>query len=376
MKGNTVKIRVEGLNIDRQLARLSASVNLFDVVRKSRKVVVFQVNREDESKALAFFPSECYNVTILGTEGVFSVFDGLKKRPALFLCVIVCFCALFFLNGFVWRVEISGEPDDVKQVESVLKQRGIGAGSLKSSLDLDLAENLICNSLQNIKYAIISLKGCTVFVELYQKDVPEDIVDLNKPQSIYSNTSGVISRMLVISGTPRVSVGDKVEKGQLLIEGVRTFADGTQTPVCAAGEVYATVTSVGYETFDGYADVTERTGKKQSFCFLSLFGFKQDENFSTSFEDFEVERKVSTLFPLPISIVHVDVYECVKKRVSLSFDDNYENLKSVALKKAVEAAGDAEISEKNFGFFEEDGKYTVWAEVYAEVRIDFYKNGG
>ena len=84
MKGNTVKIRVEGLNIDRQLARLSASVNLFDVVRKSRKVVVFQVNRGDESKALAFFPSECYNVTILGTEGVFSylsqIFNMDKRR--------------------------------------------------------------------------------------------------------------------------------------------------------------------------------------------------------------------------------------------------------------------------------------------------------
>ena len=66
----------------------------------------------------------------------------------------------------------------------------------------------------------------------------------------------------------------------------------------------------------------------------------------------------------------------VSEKLKEKMINYYENLKSVALKKAVEAAGDAEISGKNFGFFEEDGRYTVWAEVYAEVRIDFYKNGG
>ena len=51
--------------------------------------------------------------------------------------------------------------------------------------------------------------------------------------------------MVVVSGTPRVQVGDQVKKGQLLIEGVRTNSDQTTQPVRAVGQVFADINYCG-----------------------------------------------------------------------------------------------------------------------------------
>lgn len=365
-----IRLRVEGLNIDRQFARMTGSgVAVRDVDRKGHKTLEMSVIKSQKSNAVAFFPPECYNVTVIGEVGFAAALSAVKKRAVLAaLCALFTVC-VFVMGGYVWRVDIDAG-DNTAAVVSLLRQNGLWIGAAKSGIDLDAAENLICNGLPGVKYAVVSLKGSTLTVKTYAKETPAPQIDLNEPGSVYAAADGVITRMVVVSGTPRVSVGDEVKKGQLLIEGVRTFADGSVEPTRAVGEVYADVTATGSAVFDEYVTRFVKTGEckvRRGVSFLGYDGTKTP----ALYEHQIAESQSVTLFPLPITITVTRIYRAESVTEKLNFDDFRDEIREKALAAALMACG-AESGSVVYGEIRNGGTVTVTAEVTARRAIGVY----
>jgi len=249
---------------------------------------------------------------------------------------------------------------------------GLWVGVSKNSIKLDEAENAICNSMPNVNYAIVAIKGCTVFVTVYPKETPTEIVDYTKPNSIYATQDGVISRILLISGTARVKVGDSVKKGQLLIEGVRTFPDGSTEPVCAVGEVFATVGIKGESRFDDFKTQLVKTQEFTKFHSLQLLNFDSAKKIGQIYDNQIVETAQSTLFPLPVKIVTTTVYRAEETKVKQNIDDCRETCRQEALSYALSKLDGKKYTDVNYSEIKTEGGILVVAEVFVEIRLDTY----
>jgi len=360
------RLRIEGANIDRQFDKMiKAGIIAKDIKKTSRLTIEFSISHFQKNKALDFFDSECYNVLTIDNALVSSFLYFCKTRFVFVACILTFVLATCWLDDFIWRVEINSQIDKVA-VEKVLKENGVWIGSGKL-IDLDKTENLLCNNLSDINYAIVSIKGCTLFVDVYKKTTPQQIEEKDE-KNIYATKDGVISRIVVVRGTARVSVGDSVSKGQLLIEGVRTFNDQMSQPVRAIGEVYATVCTYGQTRVDRFETKLVKTGKSKKVFGLKLFGFEispPDNIFDFSIE----EQSQYTFFPLPVTVITKTVYEAEQQKTETYFDEQL--CKQKALEKALKTVG-AKYDDVQYKIEQDDKNIFVTAKVFAQQRIDTY----
>ena len=362
------RLRIEGTNIDRQFDKMIKSgITAKDIKRPDKKSIEFCLNARQLKQGIDFFESECYNVLTINNAPVCTFVDFLKKRFVFALCLVVLVASLFTLQGYIWKIEISGDMDE-KVVQRVLDESGFAIGVDKNKIVLDEAENLVCNKLPQAKYAIVSIKGSTLFVEVYKKQQPQDIVDFNEAKNLYASCDGVVSRMVVVSGTPRVQVGDQVKKGQLLVEGVRTNTDGTTAPVRAVGQVFAQVSYVGSAKFNQYKTTYKKTGENKKVFNLALFGFKTKANVEI-YENQTEERYVKTLFPLPVKIINTVVYQTEKQVEKNVFDQNFYN--DLALQNAMQQ-GVLVFDDVEYEQVPCDDGIVVYAKIKKQKQIDTY----
>lgn len=366
--GGYVRYRVEGLNIDRQFDKMIKSgITAKDIKRRDKKCIEFSLPVAQAKQGIDFFASECYNILTINNAVVFTFLNFLKNRWLFALCMVAMATSLFLLGGYIWRVDISGDID-THVVKQVLEQNGLSAGVKKKGILLDEAENLICNNLPQAKYAVVSIKGSTLFVEVFKKEKPQQIIDFNDCKSIYANCDGVVSRIVVVSGTPRVNVGDVVTKGQLLIENVRTFNDGTTQPVRAVGQVFADVVYDGYSHFDGYEKVLTKTGKSKRVFNLSLFGFCTNNNVDI-FANQICDVNEQTFCTLPIKITNTTVYEVVEQKQKITFDrQKHEQLAYQHLLQQVLC----DKKDVTYTIEQNQDKIIVTAQVVLQKQIDTY----
>ena len=366
--GGYVRYRVQGLNIDRQFDKMIKSgITAKNIKRYDKKCIEFSLPLSQAKQGIDFFASECYNVLTINNAVLFAFLNFLKNRWIFALCLVAMTTSLFVLGCYVWRVDISGDIDEAI-VQQVLQQNGLYIGAKKSDISLDNAENLVCNSLPQAKYAIVSIKGSTLFVQVVKKEQPQQVVDFSDHKSIYASSDGIVSRIILVSGTPRVNVGDVVKKGQLLIENVRVFNDGTSQPVSAVGQVFAEVVCKGYSVFDGYESVLTKTGKSKKVFNLSLFGFST-KNKTEIFKKQTQDVSIKTFCTLPIKITTTVVFEVVEQKQKINFDlQKYQNLACQNLLQTV-------LCDKNqvtYTVEKQNDKTIVSAQVVLQKQIDSY----
>lgn len=254
------------------------------------------VQKKDLAKAVAILESMCYNYSV---KSPFSL-KALLKRLPLVITAAVCAIAVFSSNLFVWRIDVHGaEGARLVEVLNVARECGARSGAVKSLVETDELTAALRGS-EGISSASVSLEGNTLKIWVLTADSPEP--PDSSGESIVSGYDGVITRLVVESGTPLVAVGDVVKRGDVLVTGdVYSTLDGSligQTEV--RGSVYARVT-FNYSYPVRSMSALEGTGNTFTDTSLSLFGLTIG-GAAPPFELYESESTTSLLFPLPIAV--------------------------------------------------------------------------
>ncbi|HIX66764.1 MAG TPA: sporulation protein YqfD [Candidatus Anaerostipes excrementavium] len=144
-----------------------------------------------------------------------------RKRKAFFFSAGMAVLTVFFLSQFVWEITISGsevysESDLMKYVTTNFYR----PGTWKQKVDCDLLEEHLREDYEEIAWVSCSLQGTRLHVEIKETLDRKTKQNPAKPCDIVANKSGTITALSVKSGTPLVSVGDKVKKGSTLISGL------------------------------------------------------------------------------------------------------------------------------------------------------------
>lgn len=181
--------------------------------------------------------------------GIFVFLKKYRKRECFLLGLTACLLLLWFVNGFIWKIDVAGceRLSDV-QLLNWLEEHKVGLGTKKSMLSCQGIEEELRESFDEIAWTSVKLEGTKLTVEIKERlELPQtNAPDLTGSYDLVATENGVISSIYTRCGTAQVLAGDSVSKGAVLIRGSFDLVDdsGTVTSSCAVvadGDVKAKV---------------------------------------------------------------------------------------------------------------------------------------
>ncbi len=142
---------------------------------------------------------------------------------------------IFYLSRFVWSIELYGNQQYTSEdIMEYFNHQGIERGAKTKDIICEDIVSLLRREYDNIIWASAHIEGSTLVVHIRENQTKmqtktEATPSLNdEPKDSHSNScgydivaadDGIITEMVTSSGTPLVTVGDEVEKGQVLVSG-------------------------------------------------------------------------------------------------------------------------------------------------------------
>ena len=218
-----VDIKVEGFFIERFL-NICRGKNIFlENLQKNENntYITFKILKEDFKKIKNIAKKTKCKVKIQKKSGLPFFINKYRKRKIFAIAILVIAIFIFSITRFIWNVEIIGnEKITDEELKKLVAEYGIDEGKLKSKINIDKISNLIRLNRDDISWIGITLKGTNAIVTIEEVTEIPEIIDKNEICNIVAKEDAIISKIIVQNGTARVNVGDKVKKGDLLVEGI------------------------------------------------------------------------------------------------------------------------------------------------------------
>ncbi len=181
-------------------------------------------------------------VRAVAKKGIIFILKKNKLRAGLLAGVAASVVIIAVLSQFAWSVSVVGNTSlDEDFLLEAFAQYGVCVGSKISKIDTEKATLGVMAEVEKLSWASVNIKGSVLIIEVREcTDIPE-LYDASTPTNLVASDDGVILSLDILNGVEEVKVGSAVLKGDLLISGFITRADGSELLVHADGYVKALV---------------------------------------------------------------------------------------------------------------------------------------
>ncbi|MBR5508974.1 MAG: sporulation protein YqfD [Lachnospiraceae bacterium] len=159
-------------------------------------------------------------VVILERHGLPFVLYRYQNRKLFVVGALAGGILLYVMSLFIWNIHIEGNYSLSDQVIlNYLESEQIVHGMAKSRIHGEEIEADLREHFTEITWTSAEVKGTRLIIHVQENedvvlpDIPED-----KPADLVASDSGRIVSMIVRSGTPTVSEGQEVQKGDVLVQ--------------------------------------------------------------------------------------------------------------------------------------------------------------
>ena len=237
-----------------------------------------------------------------------------RDRTGIIVGIALFLTVLSVLPLYVWKVEVLGcETINPEEVKKVMSDLGVSAGTFKSSINVPILKQQMMQRIDSVALISINLRGSDAIVEIKEKQFTPEKQVQGEPSNIVALYDGKIERMETYRGTPMVSDGEVVTKGQILISGIVEDLSGASEFVDAEGKVYAETHRIISQKINMNALRTHSVGDEIKRCRIKIFSLEipicfgkiPDENCTCE----TTERKFSMFgYKLPVSIYNDSIH--------------------------------------------------------------------
>ncbi|MBE5730739.1 MAG: hypothetical protein E7350_02150 [Clostridiales bacterium] len=361
---STTRFEVVGLNQRRLLNTfLAESISIFDIDRKSQRLMCFTVKSSDKAKAESIMDKQCFEYCVISETGIKKSLLAVACRCGIFVGFVAVMVLAYFAQTYLWKIEISGNDriDDLT-ITRTLGENGISVGG-KKNFDSSLVEEALM-SIADISAVSAQIVGTTLKIEVLENAV---ITQDGASGEVISMYDAEVVRIIVNSGTATIKIGDRVPIGATLIEGIEYNTEGLpMLEVQAKGQIFGKVNFTYSETVSQF--YTARTGKSQSNTAIKIFGLNIGKEPEVLFEKYEVERTVTQIGVfIPLYAETVRYYELDTYQNSL--DALLRTVTDKAINNLVICAGGSPIATTASYKAIAEGIYRITVHIEAEVSI-------
>lgn len=217
-----------------------------------------------------------------------------RKRYVFAFGVAAFLGIIVFLSNFIWKIKVNGNLyySDETIIEFLYDNNiavGVQAGIINES---DL-EELIRSEFDRIIWVSVSVNGTKLSIDVKENNTNPKMDEQNVINDIIATCDGVIESITVRTGTPIVSVGDEVKKGDVLVmskvECINESMEVIKTVYTNADADIMINTSIEYEdVLNRNYQIKEYTGKIEENQFIRI-GNKIIENktFKCPFKNYD-----------------------------------------------------------------------------------------
>ncbi|MBT9172855.1 MAG: hypothetical protein DDT21_01241 [Syntrophomonadaceae bacterium] len=265
----------------------------------------------------------------------------LRRRRGLFLGAGLFVFLLYFFSSFILFIRVEGaETLGRERIMAAAEKAGLRTGLPKSGLDKERLAAAMLLLEPELAWVGINIQGTSLVIEVVEKSRPP--AGDERPAHLVAARDGLIVDLLLITGEPRVRLGETVRRGQLLIEGVLYPGTYPVAPLAvrARGEVWARVWYAGYGEAALQEPVATRTGRREVSWTLVADGREvlRLGRDGAPFRHFDVETGKQRL-PERIAPVPVELITSIKHELHLRVQElSLEQALALAAERAREQA--------------------------------------
>lgn len=215
------------------------NINLWNVKNDGVKVYAFTLSKDFDRINLASERS-AMTIKVQQKRGLRYFVTRNKLRVGVVLGLMTSCLLTIYLSGCIWNVDIQ-EKSGVKAetFANTLEELGVKPGARKSKIDILAVQDELLKRHSELLWASLNIFGGRAELEytLVNEKTPSPETFL--PTNIIAEKKGVVTLVECYRGMPLVKEGQFVAEGSMLISGVVSNADGTESLTQAMGKVYA-----------------------------------------------------------------------------------------------------------------------------------------
>ena len=225
-------------------------------------------------------------------KGIPMLLKRLLKRPGLLSGALLSVMFVVVSSMFVWEIRVEGNENlSQERVVEMLEKAGFHEGILKRSVDVKKVTDRLLINEDEVSWMAINFDGNVAHVEMKES---RQAVPYEKKENVnlVASANGIVIRVDALEGGTKVSKGEAVIKGQLLVSAFVDKRTGGSLLRGARGYVWAnTEREFRIEVPLEYS-IKKYTGKtNNSYCFTFLGNTLDFSNPFVSFcEKTEFER--------------------------------------------------------------------------------------
>ena len=334
------------------------------------------VERRDRARLERFCARGQIPCSVIRERGVLPLLKKAVKRPGLIVGLILSLFLLFQSANYVWDIEITGnERLSDGDVLSLLENYGFFVGCRHASLDMQRLCNVIPMENDGIAWISINMAGSVASVEVVENIKGQTAPEKEEgPIDLVAGQAGQIVRFELTCGRAVVSVGDVVDRGQLLVAGYSEKETGP-IPRLSSGKVMASVVwedSVEVPFVQRQRETAEPEKIARSAIFLGkeIFFYKKGLQSGQEYDMIEDEYSPTVFgIALPVKIKTVSASRVFDRTVTVDQKTAEEQAKQILFQKLHGFSGEI----LKTSFLIEDTGTSIVARCTAQCIVDIAK---
>ena len=216
-----VRIKIESADPVRLLVYLNQSgIRLYDVIYISELLIGFTIEARDQSKLAQIVNLRGERLISCQRQGVRFVLCRTLQRFVLIAAAIILLIVSVLLPSRILFVEVEGNDKVPKQlILECASAAGVEFGALRSAIRSEKLKNTLLEEISQLQWAGINTHGCVAVITVSERDAENAQPERAPISHIAALRDGIIQSVTVSKGTPVCSVGQVVEKDQILVSG-------------------------------------------------------------------------------------------------------------------------------------------------------------
>ncbi len=263
------RFTLEGLNLERFVNMLAkADVPVLSARRAGLRKLVCECYEADMPAVQALVAEKGWKMSGVTPLKLSAFFHFLRRRWGIPLGFVLMLAVSVSLYQFVWRIDIRGAGPYAGDIAVFLREENLAPGTPKARVDAAELTRRLNRRYPKVAWFNLYVHDVTLVVDT-SLGVPAPEVESALPGDVVASRDGIVTSVLVYSGTAAVKPGDIVKKGQTLIRGTERTSDEGFRTVHADGVVKArcwAAKTVAVPTREVQSNPTGRSQAHQQLC--------------------------------------------------------------------------------------------------------------
>ncbi len=217
-----LRIRVKGFSPERFMNLCSNRGILLWDIQKDGEVYEMCISLNGFLQLRPIARKTQTKAVVLERYGLPFLAPKLLKRKVFVLGLFLAVGFWIWSSMYIWRIELTGNYQITRDVfDTFLEEQGVSIGMRQDGLDIQELEKRIRRQFPLVTWASARLTGTSLKIDIKENDTPAQTEEPARAggTDLVAEFEGTVVSIIVRNGTPKVSIGDTVEKGTVLVDG-------------------------------------------------------------------------------------------------------------------------------------------------------------